>query len=60
MVIQTPNVSTGVAGTLTPETEQLIKSRVDALVGERIDRSPERLRQFGTGSAERRTRYAAV
>jgi len=38
MVIQTPNVSTGVAGTLTPETEQLIKSRVDALVGERIDR----------------------
>jgi len=38
MAIQTPNVSTGVAGTLTPETEQLIKSRVDALVGERIDR----------------------
>ena len=38
MVIQTPNVSTGVAGTLTPETEQLIKSRVDALVGEQIDR----------------------
>ena len=38
MAIQTPNVSTGVAGTLTPEAEQLIKSRVDALVGEQIDR----------------------
>jgi peroxiredoxin family protein len=37
MAIQTPNVSTGVAGTLSPETEQLIKSRVDALVGDRID-----------------------
>jgi peroxiredoxin family protein len=37
MVIQTPNVSTGVAGTLNPETEQLIQSRVDTLVAERIN-----------------------
>jgi peroxiredoxin family protein len=37
MAIQTPNVSTGVAGALTPEIEQLIKSRVDALVGDRLD-----------------------
>ena len=37
MAIQTPNVSAGDAGTLTPETEQLIKSRVDTLVGERIN-----------------------
>ena len=36
MAIQTPNVTTA-GGTLTPETEQLIKSRVDALVGDRIN-----------------------
>jgi peroxiredoxin family protein len=37
MAIPTPSVSTSTAGTLTPEIEQLIKSRVDILVGERIN-----------------------
>jgi peroxiredoxin family protein len=37
MAIEAPHVSTGAAGALTPDTEQLIKSRVDELLGERIN-----------------------
>jgi peroxiredoxin family protein len=37
MVIQTPNALDGIAATLTPEMEQIIKSRVDALVDQHIN-----------------------
>ena len=37
MAIDIPNVLNTAAGVLTPETEQLIQNRVDALIGERIN-----------------------
>jgi hypothetical protein len=38
MAIQASNVSTSPTGALTSETEQLIQTRVDSVVGERLDR----------------------